>query len=575
MIDVKPDSNPLNKGDHGEIALLIVAGVASEILYLFLYAIYGMYFPELAGAYRGNFSFPFLQFIAGIFKYKPTVGISFSSYSVYLLIVPYAAVMAVLTVNYLRNRAVRKVRAVAVIAVASVLVLVLFLPRSANLFYMTLLYNLILFGLVALYLIALSSVKNDSKEVRKIILIFAILFCVTLLFLPPFRSSDIFNYISYGKIVTVYEDNPYYHTPSYFAADPTLNFIGTWQRFTSIYGPVWVSFSAFLIKLAGKNLGNELMVFKLSQAFLVFFVGFVIYAINEKLGLRNSNARLLLFLWSPLLLVEIVGNGHNDILLISFVALGLLSYLYRHRVLAAMALTVSVMVKVVSLPLLLLYSMYLLSREKSFRSRAKKALILAFSISAIVYLTYFPYWFGPKIFGSLMRGLSFYYTSPVRLPFVFIRELFLKYAGFPYERAFFWTNLIIKIPTSLILLMLILKTLRKTDGDMKLFSAFLIVTLGYLLLTNYYMVWYSLWLMILIPFCQDKVLFLSAFSLTLTSTFISPLYAFGSRGISEYSLIFIIFTIPIAILVAGKLFRKDWIEKTAGLIWDFGDGPDR
>ncbi len=131
--------------------------------------------------------------------------------------------------------------------------------------------------------------------------------------LLPANSSDVLEYIGFGRLVAIYHLNPYLHT----YAEVTDRFAGsvTWNE-PMPYGPLILP----VVAAAGavSRHGIILAIYTLKLAWLLVFLlnGFLIYRLAGSLGWLAPEQAFFVFAFNPLLLLEQLGNGHNDGLLI-------------------------------------------------------------------------------------------------------------------------------------------------------------------------------------------------------------------------------------------------------------------
>src|ERR671933_998386 len=93
------------------------------------------------------------------------------------------------------------------------------------------------------YLCAIMLVDLGVCAVRGAVLVvvlFEIVFQVTLFLTPGLYTTDIFSYVMYGHISALYNLNPYIYPPNYFPGNELLNWIHPiWHDQPSVYGPLW------------------------------------------------------------------------------------------------------------------------------------------------------------------------------------------------------------------------------------------------------------------------------------------------------------------------------------------------
>lgn len=187
-------------------------------------------------------------------------------------------------------------------------------------------FYLVLIGLLfvkySLFIYLTSRNLISEKHVRLLILIFTVL---VVLSYPAF-SKDLFNYMFTAKTVLVYNKNPYTVVPLQFTGvDPWLSFLH-WTHLPSAYTPLWIltTLPAFIL-----GYGVFLLTmwnFKLLAAF--FYVG-TAWCIGEIVKKRMPGKELLsvvLFAFNPLVIIEVLVNGHNDISMMFFAMLSILVF---------------------------------------------------------------------------------------------------------------------------------------------------------------------------------------------------------------------------------------------------------
>lgn len=171
--------------------------------------------------------------------------------------------------------------------------------------------------------------RITKKETWPVVLFVSIL----LAFSYNAFSHDIFNYIFDAKILTYYGQNPYTHKALDFATDPMLGFMH-WTHRTYPYGPIWLIFSVPLSFLGFQFLLPTLLLFKMLA--LGSFLGSV-YFLEKILGKIDKERVIvgtIFFALNPLVLIESVVSGHNDIVMM-FLALGAFYFLLEKKYIPA------------------------------------------------------------------------------------------------------------------------------------------------------------------------------------------------------------------------------------------------
>jgi hypothetical protein len=154
-----------------------------------------------------------------------------------------------------------------------------------------------------------------------------IVFQATLWCMPGLLSGDIVSYALYGRLGGVYGLNPYLSPPSIVAAvDPLVKWGGEPER-TTLYGPLWTDLSAVLARLtAGIDPLAHVLSYRGIGTLAVLVSMALVWRMLPRFGSHGPQRSigLLLFAWNPLLLFELVGNGHNDGFMLMLALLGLL-----------------------------------------------------------------------------------------------------------------------------------------------------------------------------------------------------------------------------------------------------------
>ncbi len=160
----------------------------------------------------------------------------------------------------------------------------------------------------------------------------------------PFISHDFLKYMFDAKILTQYHQNPYLMRPLDFSFDPWLRFL-QWIEQPFRYGPV---FLVIIIIPSFFAMGKFLLSFIfLKMTFMFFYIAAVF-------TLQKMNKRwAFIFATHPLLLVDGLINGHNDLISVSFLIFGIY-FLSRKKILPRVFFILSIGIKYLSLPVILI-----------------------------------------------------------------------------------------------------------------------------------------------------------------------------------------------------------------------------
>ena len=174
-------------------------------------------------------------------------------------------------------------------------------------------------GIIVLMFIA--SVVAVRKLSKLALFPFFLSVVLILIFAYPALSHDLFNYMFNAKMVTVYHANPHQHVALEFPSDDWLRFMHNTHT-PAPYGYGWTVLS-LLPYAFGMNKFNP--TYYLFKTFMVVGL-FGLFYVQKRIAVllkeekQWSISRWLFFL-SPLVLIETIGNAHNDVWMIAL-ALG-------------------------------------------------------------------------------------------------------------------------------------------------------------------------------------------------------------------------------------------------------------
>jgi alpha-1,6-mannosyltransferase len=281
--------------------------------------------------------------------------------------------------------------------------------------------------LFAIHYVAYRLVRA-RPEVAPLDLIVAgqLIFGVLQVWIYPVAALDLYDYLMYGRIVLVYHGNPFFQPPSAFP--DALVAYSPWPNERSVYGPVWQLLSLIPTAIAGDSVLRGLVAFKLLG--LVAFVGctLVIWQLLQRISPSLAPAGTLLFAWNPLLQFELVGNGHNDVVMVLFVLLAIWALIVERRLLVLPLLALAVLTKLLAVALGPIFLYALLRGPRPWRQKLIEVAAGGAIAVALAVATYAPFWDGLDTLYFLSRGNWFTASLPTML-----RELMRQW--YPFEEA--------------------------------------------------------------------------------------------------------------------------------------------
>ena len=193
--------------------------------------------------------------------------------------------------------------------------------------------------------------KNDSpQKIIWAIIAFSLIFRLTLL--PATPSDDIFRYLWEGKLQSNWI-NPYSCVPASSSLehlrDEFFSGIGH-KHLTTIYPPLTLIVFALADLISHSFISTKF-------AFLLFDTLSIFVLIKYLKTMGKDPVNVLIYAWSPLVLISFAARGHCDSLQIFFIILALYFYSVKKNLPSIVSISLAVMSKYVSIiivPLLIL-----------------------------------------------------------------------------------------------------------------------------------------------------------------------------------------------------------------------------
>ncbi|MFN8522057.1 MAG: hypothetical protein U0821_03025 [Chloroflexota bacterium] len=265
-------------------------------------------------------------------------------------------------------------------------------------------------GLFGLQLLAIAVAGRRSSRLLVVLALFGGA-CFQGLGLATDRmpSTDLYSYVSYGRLLAVHGLNPYLASPSDVPWDPFYARV-YWKFVPSFYGPAWTLISAGLALLGGEDVDLTVHLFRGVPILAALLTGVLVVLIARQVDPTVSARAAIGWLWSPLVVVESGVSGHNDALVSLGVAAGIWLVASRWSAAGIAAATAGAMVKLSGAIILPLLGLRGLRQTGGWLSGAALCVRSALAVLAVAIPSFAAVWAGPETLavGTLGAGADRY-----------------------------------------------------------------------------------------------------------------------------------------------------------------------
>ena len=232
-----------------------------------------------------------------------------------------------------------------------------------------------------------------------------------MIWLYPIDAADLFDNIDRGRITTQHGGNPFYEPPRHYAQDAFFSYVA-WPDYTTAYGPLWELLAAGASRLAGESRLANVLVFK--SLGLVFYAGclVLIAAILRQWAPERALQGVCLFGLNPFVIYETAGNGHNDIVMVFFILLGVWAMLRGRFSWAVLALLAGSLIKFIPLLLLPIAVAAAMRALPTWRERLRWVLWVGLAATAMALALFAPFWRGGDMLAVHRRATLFTTSLP-------------------------------------------------------------------------------------------------------------------------------------------------------------------
>ncbi len=364
-----------------------------------------------------------------------------------------------------------------------------------------------------------------DRRIWVLVLVGALAFNLTLMFMYTVDSTDLFDNILRGRMTALYGQNVFYDKPSSAAIsrnDPFFRYTG-WPNITTAYGPWWEMTSAAIARAAGDGIVANVLAYKAAMVLLYALTGTLIALTLREHAPRRTLYGVLLWTWNPLALYSIAGNAHNDALMVLFLVLGFFFLARGNLTLAALAETGGALCKFVPaviVPVILLAG---LQRQRDWIGRVKFLAVTGVLCALLVAVSYAPFYRGGDILNADWRSHMFTTSIPTLVKTQLDAPLTPKVADSYIDRI----TVLVTGVWVLLQLVLLWRARRANNQWTHYVRAALAILLFYNLVTGlWFQPWYTLWTMALAALLPDSMIARGSILFTLAASFKMPVFDF-------------------------------------------------
>lgn len=257
---------------------------------------------------------------------------------------------------------------------------------------------------------------------------------------PAMLSFDIFNYITTAKVIYFYHENPYVIMPIELVNEPWLSFTRATNKI-ALYGPFWIILTAIAFAISFGNF--FLMLFSTKLLVTIFYFGTVwlLWKMTKNLF------AVAFFALNPLVVIETVVSGHNDIVMM-FLAILAIYFLKKKKILlACIFLLLSILIKYATVFLIPVFIYAFIKNLRNKEISWNKVYMYSMLLMVAIFLLsvfreeiypWYAIWFLP--FVSLIKPTKWLYI----IVGSFSYGLLLSYLPYMVSGSYLWPSAIYK-----------------------------------------------------------------------------------------------------------------------------------
>src|SRR5690349_19238979 len=257
---------------------------------------------------------------------------------------------------------------------------------------------------------------------------------------PPLFTRDVFSYLAQGAL-PLHGYDPYAVGPEVMPGIFTQNVHYFWQDTPAPYGPLFILLAKTVAGAVGTNIIAGVLLMRLTLVLGLLLLVWALPGLTQRLGGRVPVA-LWVAVANPVMVIHMVGGGHNDLLVMGLLASGSLFALRGRHVVGIALVTAAMAVKAsagVALPfLVLVWAAHLRGSRRARITKAAAAgvgvfvaVFSAITLAARVDLGWLPALSAPSLIVnwlSLPTGVGEFVHWLLEFPFDLPKQPFINVA---------------------------------------------------------------------------------------------------------------------------------------------------
>ncbi len=194
-------------------------------------------------------------------------------------------------------------------------------PPGQGLFVgVVLVYGGILLMIRAWYDIVKIVSRHPGVPISRLVPVF-VAWIIPMLIVAPLFSRDMYSYAAQGEMMS-HHISPYRYGTATLGQGPfTQSVDKLWQYVPSPYGPAFLSLDAWIVEATSHNMLATVEGLRMLEVLGVTLFAFAIPVIARTFG-RDGAVSFALAALNPLVILHLIGGGHNDALMLGFLAVG-------------------------------------------------------------------------------------------------------------------------------------------------------------------------------------------------------------------------------------------------------------